>query len=230
MVIATPVGVLSSWSPRPRAIGNLWARRTSATAGGGFGYERPEKWEVPPPTATGVDHQVALASPSSSERRATPRTSMRVSADPSSSSATSAGEWPCTLDSAWSKVSTVETENLAPEPESPSFLAHFWAALRIMPPLRLRSFSSNLIVTRCPPMLPRFTFRASTSTLLVPGRYSATTLATFRRLSTLPPMLTSAPRYLSPETPEEFASMTANNWTGAFIYPEPRVGCAKKKY
>src|SRR5207253_10096905 len=204
--------------------------RISPTAGHGFGYERPAKWEVPPPTATGVDHQVALASPSSSERRATPRTSMSVSADPNSSSSTSLREWPWTLDSAWSNVSTVETENLAPEPESPSFPAHFSVALRITLPLRLRSLSSNLIVTRCPLMPPRSTFRASTSTLLVPGRYSATTLATFRRLSTLPPMLTSAPRYLSPETPEEFASMIANNWSGAFMYQDPRAGCARKEY
>src|SRR5712692_2019602 len=198
-------------------MGNLLARRISATAGGGLGYERSEKLEVPPPTATGVDHHVALASPSSSERRATPRTSMSVSADPSSSSSTSLGEWPWILDSAWSSVSTVESESLAPEPESPSFLEHFSAALRIALPLRLRSFSSDLIVTRCPPMPPRSTFRASTSTLPVPGRYSATALATFRRLSTLPPMLTSAPRYLSPETPEELASMTTSKLSGSFM-------------
>src|SRR2546426_2811368 len=108
--MATPGGVLSSWSPRPRTIGNLRARRTSATAGGGFGYERPEKWEVPPPTATGVDRQVALASPSSSERRATPRASMDVAAAPNSSSSTSPGEWPWALDSPLGDVLTVWTE------------------------------------------------------------------------------------------------------------------------
>src|SRR5207245_6520798 len=210
-VIATPVGVLSSWSPRPRTIGNLQARRTSATAGAGFGYERPEKREVPPPTATGVDHQVALSSSSSSERQATPRTSMSVSADPNSSSSTSLGEWSWTLDSAWSNVSIVASENLEPQSESFSSFTHFWTALRIVLPLRLRTFSSDLMVRICPPIPPRSTLRASTSTLLVPGRRSATTFATLRKLSTLPPMSTSAPRYLSPETPEEFASMTANN-------------------
>src|SRR5260370_30307498 len=187
----------------------------AATGGGGFGYERPEKLEVPPPTATGVDHHVALANPSSSDTRATPRTSMRVSADPSSSSSTSFGEWPWTLDSAFSNVSMVESENLDPQFDNPSLLAHFSAELRITLPLRLTSFSSDLTVTRYAPISPRSTLRASTFTLEVPDIFSATTLATFLRDSTLPPMLTSAPRYLSPDTPEEFASMTTSELSRA---------------
>src|SRR5436309_7395657 len=48
MVIAAPVGVLSSAFASPRSMAKWFFRRISATAGGGFGYVRFEKWVVPP--------------------------------------------------------------------------------------------------------------------------------------------------------------------------------------
>src|SRR6266705_2912304 len=71
-VIAAPVGVLSSAFACPRSMAKWFLRRISATAGGGLGYVRFENRVVPPPTATGEDHHVALSSPNDSARHATP--------------------------------------------------------------------------------------------------------------------------------------------------------------
>src|SRR5207249_9791053 len=106
-VIATPVGVLSSTFASPRSMAKWFFRRISATAGGGFGYVRFENRVVPPPTATGEDHHVALSSPNDSARYATPSTSTRASADPSPRTSTPFAECPSALDPAATAICMV---------------------------------------------------------------------------------------------------------------------------
>src|SRR5438046_5064053 len=83
-VIATPVGVLSSAFASPRSMAKWFFLRISATAGGGFGYVRFEKWVVPPPTATGEHQHFMPVNYSDYTRYATPSKSIRVLVEQSS--------------------------------------------------------------------------------------------------------------------------------------------------
>src|SRR3989454_2349055 len=157
--IAAPVGVVNSNWILLVFVGNLWARRISATAGAGFGYVRPEKLVTPVPTAIGLLHHLLPDNSSSSARYATPSMSTRVSADPSSCSSTSFAEWPWTCDSAEDSVSKTDLTKAVPHLERPSAFAHFtaddWRSLAFL----FETCSSELTSTSCaliPPLSTLF--------------------------------------------------------------------------
>src|SRR6267378_5510955 len=149
---------------------------------------------------------------------AVPRMSTKVSAEPNSCNTVSVGVCPCTLDSALSKVSTTPRANFLPHPERPSFKDVFSIVLLIKPPFRPEPLSGVSTLTRFASTSPRSTFWKWTSTFSLPGRESPTTLATFFRPAGLAPSAMSAPRYLSPETPEAPPSATTTSlWDGSFF-------------
>src|SRR5712664_347529 len=176
-------------------------------------------------TAIGLHHHSSPDSLCSSIRYPPPRMSTRVSAEPSSWSSMSLVEWPCTRISAKPSDSSTAITKPAPQSERSRPFAHFRADAMRSAAFLFETFSSDETETSRALISPLSTLLVSTWTFFEPGRFFSTTSATFTRLFGLPPRSMRAPRNLSPEAPEELASIiTALPEALMLTCPTARVG------